>query len=239
LATGLVATTDITDATPAAFIAHQPSRQLRQEIAAELVGSGVDVFIGAGREHFNNRKDGRDLLAELKKKGYKTFYSIDSLAKTSVGKIAGLLEENRYSVRGDQLSRSATTAIQVLNKNQKGFFLMIEGSKIDNGGHDNDLNYVIEEMLDFDRTLGKVLDFAEKDGSTLVIVTADHETGGLTLTAGDIGSGRVEGKFSTGSHTAVMVPVFAFGPGAEEFGGIYDNNLLYTKMMKAFNFSGF
>lgn len=113
---------------------------------------------------------------------------------------------------------------------------MVEGSKIDDGGHANDISVVVEEMIDFDNTIGKVLEFAERDGETLVIITGDHETGGLTLTAGDINSGRVEGKFTTKGHTAVMIPVFAYGPGAEAFTGIYHNNTIFNKMMAAFGF---
>jgi alkaline phosphatase len=110
---------------------------------------------------------------------------------------------------------------------------MIEGSKIDDAGHENDLPWLIAEMQDFDYVIGKVLDFAEKDGETLVVVTADHETGGLTLTGGDLKTGKVEGEFSTKDHTSVMVPVFAYGPGAEAFAGIYNNNTLFTKFIKA------
>jgi len=113
---------------------------------------------------------------------------------------------------------------------------MIEGSQIDWGGHDNDGPYVINEVLDFDRTIGIVLEFAEKDGNTLVIVTADHETGGMSLTGGNIEKGEVNAKFTTGDHTGVMVPVFAFGPGSENFRGIYENTEIFNKMMVAFGF---
>lgn len=111
---------------------------------------------------------------------------------------------------------------------------MIEGSKIDHGGHSNDMDVVVNEMIDFDKAIGKVLEFAEKDGETLVVITADHETGGLTLTGGDLKTGKIEGKFSTENHTAIMVPVFAYGPQAQTFGGIYHNNTIFAKIMKAF-----
>lgn len=234
LSTGLVATTDVTDATPAAFTAHVPTRKMQQEIAADYLKSGVDVFIGAGRSHFIKREDGRNLVEELKQKGYQVSYDIDEIVKIKDGKVAGLLSEKRAAERGDQLTQSAFSAIHILNQNPRGFFLMIEGSKIDDGGHANDLDYVVDELLDFDRTIGKVLEFAEKDGETLVVITADHETGGLTLTGGDLKTGKVEGKFSTKDHTSVMVPVFAFGPGAEEFMGIYHNHTIFEKFMNAF-----
>lgn len=115
-------------------------------------------------------------------------------------------------------------------------FLMIEGSQIDWGGHGNDTQYIVEEMIDFDQAIGKVLDFAEKDGNTLVIITADHETGGFSVNKGDTKTGMVEGKFTTGSHTGVMIPVFAYGPGSEKFAGIYENNTIFHKMVEAFRF---
>lgn len=236
LSTGLVATTDITDATPAAFTAHQPSRKLQQEIAAEFLTSGVDVFIGAGQQHFTQRRDGVDLTAKLKEKGYQVSQDVEEITSFTTGKVAGFLTERPAAERGDQLSRTAMSTINILNKNKKGFFLMVEGSKIDDGGHDNDLDVVVVEMIDFDNTIGKVLEFAEKDGETLVVITGDHETGGLTLTGGDINTGRVEGKFTTKGHTGVMIPVFAYGPGAEAFMGIYHNNMIFYKMMSAFGF---
>jgi alkaline phosphatase len=121
--------------------------------------------------------------------------------------------------------------LNILDDHKKGFFLMVEASEIDGGGHENDIQYTIEEMLDFDRTIGKVLEFAEKDGRTLVIVTADHETGGLTLTGGDMQTGEVTGRFTTRGHTGVMVPVFAYGPGAENFTGINENTSFYSKIL--------
>ena len=114
--------------------------------------------------------------------------------------------------------------------------MLIEGSQIDWGGHGNDTQYIIEEMIDFDKAIGKVLDFAKEDGNTLVIITADHETGGFSINGGDTKTGKVEGKFTTKSHTGVMIPVFAYGPGAEQFAGIYENTAIFHKMMAAFNF---
>lgn len=125
LTTGLVATTDITDATPAAFTAHQPTRKMHQEIAADFLKSGVDLFIGAGKEHFTNRNDGQDLVAQLKQKGYQVAYEMDAISKIRNGKLAGFITEKRVTERGDQLSKAAQTALAILNQNPKGFFLMI------------------------------------------------------------------------------------------------------------------
>jgi alkaline phosphatase len=120
-------------------------------------------------------------------------------------------------------------AIDNLKKNEKGFFLMIEGSQIDWGGHDNNVPYIVTEMLDFDRVVGKVLEFASKNKETLVVITADHETGGFSINGGDLSTGLVEGKFTTGGHTGVMVPVYSYGPKAELFSGIMENTDIYYK----------
>ena len=113
--------------------------------------------------------------------------------------------------------------------------MMIEGSQIDWGGHANNQEYVITELLDFDKAVGEVLEFAEKDGETLVIVTADHETGGMAVGPGSK-MNRVKTTFTTGKHSAAMVPVFSYGPGAEIFGGVYENKQIFHKMKRAFGF---
>lgn len=107
---------------------------------------------------------------------------------------------------------------------------MIEGSQIDWGGHANNLQFLVEEMLDFDHAIGKALDFAAADGNTLIIVTADHETGGLALTGRNIINYLVKGTFCTKNHTGIMVPVYAYGPGAENFTGIMQNTDIFKKM---------
>ncbi|SMO49048.1 alkaline phosphatase [Fodinibius sediminis] len=236
LATGLVATSSITHATPASFIAHQPSRDMAEEIAADFLSTDIDVFIGGGREYFSDREDGQDLLEELRARNYKVSTDLREITRTSDGKLAGFLPVRRWSEgRGDQLPETSQTAINLLNQKKKGFFLMIEGSQIDWGSHDNDLQYTIEEMLDFDKTIGDVLEFAEQDGETLVVITADHETGGLTLKDGSLETGEVKGAFSTGGHTGTLVPVFSYGPGAENFSGIYENTTIYDRLMDALN----
>ncbi len=240
-ATGLVATSAITHATPASFIAHQPSRYLYEEIAGDFLKTDIEVFIGGGLNHFNKRKDDVDLTVALKDKGYQLVYELEGLKKINSGKLAGLLYEDappKYSEgRGDMLPVASMKAIEILSKDIDGFFLMIEGSQIDWARHANDTKYIIDEMLDFDRTIGIVLEFAEKDGNTLIIVTADHETGGMGLNNGDIEKGEVIAKYTSGNHTGVMVPVFAYGPGSDNFRGIYENTGIFYKMMEAFGFS--
>lgn len=240
LATGLVATCSITHATPASFISHQPSRAMNENIALDFLKTDVDVFIGGGRKFFNQRTDGINLFDSLKAKGYQIANSIGEVQQVTSGKLAAFLAEDqqaRYSQgRGDELVKSTEVALQLLKNNKKGMFMMIEGSQIDWGGHGNETQYIVDEMIDFDNAIGKVLDFAEKNGETLVVITADHETGGFSINKGDMKTGMVEGKFTTGSHTGVMIPVFAFGPGASAFAGIYENNSIFHKMMNAFKF---
>jgi len=240
IATGLVATCSITHATPASFISHQPSRSLDENIALDFLKTDVDVFIGGGRKFFSQRNDGLNLNDSLKARGYQIANSISEVQQISSGKLAAFLadeQQSRFSAgRGEELVKSTEVALRLLKNNKKGMFMMIEGSQIDWGGHGNDTQYIIDEMIDFDNAIGKVIDFAKKDGNTLVVITADHETGGFTINGGDLKSGKVEGKFTTGSHTGVMIPVFAYGPGAEQFSGIYENNEIFHKMMSAFRF---
>lgn len=235
LATGLVSTSAITHATPASFIAHQASRSSYENIAVDFLKTDIDVFIGGGLNHFSKRKDGRNLLDDLKKKNYRVETEMDKITTVKSGKLAGLtapIHTGRLSERGDMLPLATETAIDILDNNKKGFFLMVEGSQIDWGGHANSTVYIIEDMLDFDRAIGKALDFAAKNGETLIVVTADHETGGFAVTGGDRETGMVKGEYATKSHSAVMVPVFAYGPGADEFSGIMKNTDVHNKIKK-------
>jgi len=235
LATGLVSTSSITHATPASFIAHQAGRGSYEDIAADFLKTDIDVFIGGGLDHFTKRADGRNLVDELQKKGYKVETEMDKIKKVKEGKLAGLtavVHNGRMSERGDMLPVATETAINILSKDKEGFFLMIEGSQIDWGGHAGSTIYVVEDMLDFDQVIGQALEFAAKDKKTLVIVTADHETGGMALTGGSMKDGIVQAAFPTGDHTSVMVPVFSYGPGADEFIGIMDNTDIHSKMKK-------
>lgn len=235
LATGLVATSTITHATPASFIAHQPSRKMYEEIAADFLKTDIDVFIGGGIDHFTKRKDGRNLVNELKQKGYRYETDLDKIADIKNGKLAALTaasDAGRLEARKNMLPLSTNTAINILSNNKKGFFLMVEGSQIDWGGHAGSTVYIVEDMLDFDRAIGKALEFAAADGQTLVIVTADHETGGMAITDGDFKTGMVKAGFPTGGHTATMVPVYSYGPGAENFIGIMENTDVHDKMKK-------
>lgn len=234
IATGLIATSSIVHATPASFFAHVKSRRLYDEIASFMPNSEVDFFAGGGLKFFNQRNDGRDLIPDLKQKGFEIHTDKLPTALNSKKQAILLAEDGMPKMvdnRGDFLPKATALALKYLSKNKKGFFLMAEGSQIDWGGHSNDADYLISELLDFDSTLAVALDFAKKDGETLVIVTADHETGGFTLATEGGDYNKVKPTFSTGGHSGTMVPVFAEGPGASLFGGIYENTAIYDKMM--------
>ena len=239
-ATGLVSTSSITHATPAVFIANNTSRGNYEEIAADFLKTDIDLFIGGGRTNFEKRKDGKILTNHLKKNGYSVVYNIEKLQKVNSGKLAALLYDKHcptYPERGNMLEVSTNKAIEILNKDDDGFFLMVEGSQIDWGGHKNNQNYIINELLDMDKAIGIALEFAAKNKETLIIVTADHETGGISVNNGNMTTGEVTTKFTSFNHTGVMVPVFAIGPGAELFTGIYENTEIFNKMMKCFGIS--
>ncbi|NDP20536.1 MAG: alkaline phosphatase [Paludibacter sp.] len=235
LSTGMVTTCDMTHATPASFIAHQVSRKMTQEIAADFLKTDIDVFIGGGRKNFEKRDDNRNLTNELKAKNYNIAYTLDEVKKIKSGKLAGLLDDEHnppMPERGDMLPDATMAALDILDNNKKGFFLMIEGSQIDWAAHNNDAGQIVKEVLDLDKTIGKVLDYAVKNKNTLVIVTADHETGGFTMPKGNMAKKEFTGAFSTKDHSGVLVPVFAFGPGAENFTGFMENTSFKNKLIK-------
>ena len=243
--TGLITCGDIADATPADFYAHQSSRDDATAILKDLLKSPVDVLMGSGDESLNNvgilkesdkAKIGENIVSELSTR-YKIVSSLDSVREKQnnkwivIEKRAGL---SMLDGRGDWLQQALAKTIKVLSKRKEGFFLMAEGAQVDYGGHDNNIAYVATEVMDFDKTIGDALHFADKDGETLVIVTADHETGGLTLLDGDYTKGYVSGQFSTNDHTALPVQVFAYGPQSFRFRGVYENTALFKKILDSF-----
>jgi alkaline phosphatase len=240
LSTGLIATSSITHATPAAFIAHRISRDENLQIAEDFISSDIDIFIGGGRKFFEDNESKINVSDILRSKGYEIVYKLDDVNPDDTLNTGCLAADDELPKmlegRGNFLPEATAIALTKLSRNKKGFFIMIEGSQIDWGGHDNDIDYVVTETLDFDRAIGVAFNFADKNPGTLVIVTADHETGGLSITGGNLATGKISTHFSVRDHTAVMVPVFAYGTGAEEFAGMYDNTEIYHKMMKSYEF---
>lgn len=232
---GIISSGDITDATPAAFYAHQTDRSMSKEIAADLPASHVDILVGSNRKSFT---ENGELMKTLAEKGYNYSKTLDEFKSAKAGKqlvlLADSVTRSMLAGRGEMLKNSLLKTIELLSDNKQGFFIMAEGAQVDYGGHANNLPYVIAEQHDFDSVVGEALKFADQDKETLVIVTADHETGGLSLLDASYRSGKVRGNFSTDDHTNIMVPVFAYGPGAENFIGVYPNNELFNKIINAY-----
>jgi alkaline phosphatase len=141
----------------------------------------------------------------------------------------------RANERNYSLAELIKKTLPLLSKNEKGFILMIEGSQIDWGAHENNQEYTLSELNDFCGAINVALDFAEENGNTLVVVTADHETGGMSINGGKPDGSEITMKFTTTGHTAEMVGVFAKGPGEELFRGVYDNFMIGRNLFHLLN----
>lgn len=241
-ATGLIATASIVHATPAAFYAHQDSRNSYEAIALDILDKDIDLLIGGGSEYFKDRKmDNFNLYDALRQQGYfVSDHSMGDLLRSPFNpdlKFAFFTAETQpgsWSQNRVYLPMATRYGLEFLARRSqgKGFFLMVEGSQIDWKCHQNEGREAVKEILDFDAAVREALLFAQGRDDTLVLVTADHETGGLALNPGSK-MGKPKLVFTTNSHTAAMTPVFAYGPGADLFFGIYENTAIHTKIKKA------
>lgn len=198
-ATGLISTARITHATPAAYATHVRQRSMENAIAAQYVTSGVDVLLGGGERHFvateeeakfgkTKREDGLNVIELFQEKGYEVVTSSDELEKAKGEKLLGLFNDSHIPYNLDRedtqvpsLAEQLSKAIEVLERDDDGFVIMVEGGRIDHAGHANDIHSVVQETLEFDEAVKVALEYAKQDGETSVMVTADHETGGLTI----------------------------------------------------------
>ena len=255
--TGIAVTCELTHATPGSFFAHQPSRKLMNEIGADFitgmsphdladlqerngqtdVGSqfvkkgSIDVALGGGRKYFDTNAlknngyaigTGYEAMKQLQNQSRRVVFYDDQPFPPKAHE--GRNKEGMY------LADASESVLNTMFLNPKGSFTMIEGSQVDWAGHENDSTYLMAEMEDFDVAIRRVIAMAKADKNTLVIVTADHETGGLSLTDWDKARSQPAMHFSTGHHTGIPVPVFAYGPGAELFSGSYQNTAIFTKI---------
>ena len=255
--TGIAVTCELTHATPGSFFAHQPSRKLMNEIGADFitgmsphdladlqerngqtdVGSqfvkkgSIDVALGGGRKYFDTNAlknngyaigTGYEAMKQLQNQSRRVVFYDDQPFPPKAHE--GRNKEGMY------LADASESVLNTMFLNPKGSFTMIEGSQVDWAGHENDSTYLMAEMEDFDVAIRRVIAMAKADKNTLVIVTADHETGGLSLTEWDKARSQPAMHFSTGHHTGIPVPVFAYGPGAELFSGAYQNTAIFTKI---------
>ncbi|MFA7257066.1 MAG: alkaline phosphatase [Kiritimatiellales bacterium] len=232
--TGVAVACSLTHATPAGFVVHIPSRKLDVEIAEQIAASDVDVLFGGGLNYFDPTNN--PCLPELKKKMPVVFTAEEFRALGAPAKAAALLYPVHppYAAKREvSLERQTQKAIDILSQNPNGFFLLVEGSQIDWAGHKNNGTNVVAEVVDFDNAVGAGLDFAAKNGETLVIITADHETGGFAVLGGSVENKTVDQTgFAHGNHTATMVPLFAYGPGSAVFSGVHDNTDIGKTMIR-------
>lgn len=230
---GIITTDQMTGATPSAFYAHHSERDDSEEIAVWLPKSKLDLFIGGGREDFSGKLD------ELTASGFTLLNSQDQVSNSGAARIGYFASEGSLPTiqngRGDFLSKSATQATQFFLDKKAPFFLVIESGMIDSGGHANNTSMIVTEMLDFDQAIGEMIHFADQNPGTLLIITADHETGGVSIPQGDIRSGEVELAFHSDDHTGIMVPLFAYGAHSGEFRGVYENTEVFEKLMRLVN----
>jgi len=239
MATGLVCTCGITHATPAGFAAHVRHRKMEETIAEQLLENRVNVLFGGGRKFFlsdcgdtGGRKDGRNLIDAAVKNGYEYIEDAQQLRSADGRYVLGLFECGPLTGQPPEpnLVELTAKAIEILSRHSRGFFLMVEASQIDWDCHANNIDGCIEKVLVFDKAIQKAVDFALADRHTVVIVTADHETGGLTLQTAENNKLDVAFKWSTKGHSGASVPVYAFGPGAQIFSGVYDNTELAKRI---------
>lgn len=306
MATGLVATSTITHATPASFSAHVANRSDETEIASQQIEQHIEVMFGGGIANFvsesdgGSRKDDRNLLAEVESRGVTVISTPDELRNVTATPVIGLFNGGQLDYEIDRnpadqpsLSEMTRKAIELLSKHPDGFFLMVEGSRIDHAQHGNDAAAAVREVIAFDEAVAAALAFARTSGNTLVVSTSDHETGGMTIgrdvdgrsvydwnpvalsrvkrSAGPIADALEEDStafreilseqagiddlspeeeamivaalkrgragravtelisrrsrvgFTTGSHTAADVNLYAFGPGRDQFIGNMEN----------------
>ena len=227
-ATGVVTLGDLADATPSVFYAHTAERDSIDKVTRYLAtNKSLDLLAGSGTDYFEDpREDGFDLLTAVKANGFN--YTHDALSTNSIpGRVICADQRMREYAREETLGFLADITRESIAKMQsmsrKGFFLMVEGAKIDYAGHSDCLPASIIETLSFDLAVAEALKFADSNGETLVVVTADHETGGLTILDGDLATGHVLAVYNSDDHTPSALPVFAYGPGSQHFTGTYMN----------------
>ena len=231
---GVITTDGIDGCTPSVFFAHQPERHMSEEIWGDLADARLSFIAGGSHNAFENQEyETRDAI----EKRYKVVSSLDEIPDKAK-RVAYLPEKEKVCSiadgRGDFLPATTEYAIEFLDshpENEKGFFLMVEGARIDKSCHNNDFGTAVLEVLDFDKAVEAAVRFAEKDGNTLVIITADHETGALSLRGKDNKSGKIKGLFASRGHTPIMVPLFAYGPMSLEFAGVQENTDVNHKIV--------
>lgn len=236
LATGIVSANTLFEASIAPFVAHVENRKQKEDIAKAYATQAPDVFIGGGMKYFSSREDQRNLLEELRGKGFYIAKSIDEIQNVRSGNLAGFTSEDDMpdilQERGDSFVKSVYSAIRLLNQRENGFFLLVGDMFVDRASHAGNVEQVGLETINLDKAIGMALDFAEKEENTLVIVVGGPEASGMTLVEGNLQDRHVVAKWTMPGmiHTGTMVPVFAYGVGSDKFQGIMKNTDLFFRI---------
>lgn len=220
--TAIVSTDAIYGATPSSFYAHREERDDTPGLVEDLKNSRLNLFVAGGEGE----------KASIQEKYSTTDLSLlNGLNEPTGIYLGGNKALSIANGRGDALPKSVAKVLEVLGSDNDPFFLMVEAAQIDNGGHSNNTKDIVLEMLDFDRAIAEAIQFADSNKNTLIIITADHETSGFGIVGGDLEKGTIQGDFLTVDHTGIMVPVFAYGPGADNFNGVYENTEILRKIL--------
>ena len=246
-ASGVVVTCYVNHATPAAFYAHRESRNDNEGIITDFMASDLDVVFGGGTRFFNEHftKQNKNYVDELKAKGYNVLSEQSEMASVSEGNVVGLFAETNIPLmrngRGDYLPKATAKALEILTNNvekqgKEGFVLMVEGSQIDGEGHGNNIEGVLAETRDFAAAMNVAMDYADAHPGTLVVVTGDHETGGLSIPSNKtdftLPESGISYGFSTTGHTGIMLPIYLYGTGADRINGIMENTELSQALQR-------
>ncbi len=249
MVSGIVSNDRITGATPSAFYAHVSERNHTDSIARQLLDSKLSLMVGGEHRVFADADSA--LMKELRTKNIDVVYGAEHIAPSQSDRLL-VFAQDKVDREWDKLKENQNStqtayrliedvfqpSVSFLEKRSadEGFFLMVEGAKIDGGGHSNSLPFTVSEYLSFDRMVGQALQYADTNGETLVLVTSDHETGGLVLLDADKNKGHVLGNFATTDHTGIPVPLMSYGPGAELFQGFLDNTEIAKRIYQLLNF---
>ena len=223
--TGVITTDEIVGATPSAFYAHQKDRGMEKEIAEDLLTSKLTFFASGGKSKISPKHQ------------FSVVNQPEEIGENKAEKLAYFMSDNGVPQvlkgRDNLLSNVVENGLTFLKNKKNPFFMMIEAAQIDSGGHSNNVGTIVTEGIDFDRAITKAIQFADDNPGTLVVITADHETGGFSIPHGDMKTSTIEGDFTTDDHSATLIPVFSYGSGSENFTGVYENNEIFHKILKA------
>lgn len=219
--TGIITTDEATGATPSSFYAHQVDRSQTEDILKDLFKSSLNLVISKG--DYKDENNGFFKIAETPSK----------VGQMPLDRTAFFYGDDTYGTAPtDFLATLTLQGLIHLNQEKRPFFLMVEGANIDSYGHKNSVEGIVSEGISFDKAISEALKFADQEQNTLVIITADHETSGFSLPHGSNNDYSIEGDFASTDHSGSMVPLFAYGPQSREFAGVYDNHMIFQKILQ-------